>query len=240
MDEIAKTAEFHTLIDCIQHYHDQKSKAVSSISENNDINSTSAINNDEMGSSHSMEENTEQQSMTEVESRTVLEHSTDLVENNCNSIDARICDLIKPLLEELHDEVLKNWTTFAGTSSEVVEKLSAIRRQLKSDDITLNPRSVIQAQLQYVQLMNSHHLDNQFFTLREFVNVRSILKSDGMEMEMAADKLREASHKDHMKGISQEPFFQSLLYDMDAIVIEDKKCAMTSTNSCSRFNQSMR
>ena len=121
---------------------------------------------------------------------------------------------ITPLLNELKKDVM-SWTS---TESYVIPKeagLVLVMDKLESDDITSNPRSVIQAQLQYVQLTDDHLLDTRFSTLRDLVNARSILKSNGVEM--AAAKLKEASQKQHMKVIRQEPFFQKLLSDMQGL-----------------------
>ena len=199
MTEIVKTPEFHTLVDCIQHYNDQKSKAVSSISSENNTNDDSRITDDKKVDSSNMEENTDQQSI----------NKSPLTQTD---IDTRLMNqYITPLLNELKKDVM-SWTS---TESYVIPKeagLVLVMDKLESDDITSNPRSVIQAQLKYVQLTDDHLLDNRFSTLRDLVNARSTLKSDGIEM--AAAKLEEASHKQHMRVISQEPLFQSLLSDM--------------------------
>jgi len=49
MTEIAKTTEFHTLVNCVQHYHDQKSKAASS-SENNNNEVSRTIDDEKLRS----------------------------------------------------------------------------------------------------------------------------------------------------------------------------------------------
>ena len=199
MTEIVKTTEFHTLVDCIQHYHDQKSKAASSISSKNNNNDDSRITDDKKMDSSNMEENTDQQSI----------NKSPLTQTD---IDTRLMNqYITPLLNELKKDV----TSWTSTESYVIPKeagLVLVMDKLESNDITSNPRSVIQAQLKYVQLTNDHLLDNRFSTLRDLANARSTLKSDGIEM--AAAKLEEASHKQHMRVISQEPLFQSLLSDM--------------------------
>jgi len=193
MKEIAKTTEFHTLVDCIQHYQNQKSKAVSSISSENNNNEVSRTTDDEKLGSNT-EENMDQQSGIKS-----LHDHTDM--------DTRlVTQYITHLLEELQ-EVIRSLLSPVSP-----KRMRSLLGVLESDDITLNPRTVIRAQLQFVQFTDDHRLDNRFSLLREFVNVRSVLKSDGIEM--AAAKLEEASHKQHMKAISQEPFFQKLLSDM--------------------------
>ena len=193
MKEIAKSIEFHTLVNCIQHYHDQKSKAVSRISSENN-NEVSSTTDDDKNMGSNTDENTDQQSVYKSP------------QSDHTDIDTRLVNqYITPQLNGLK-EVVMSWKSIES---------QLLRDKLESDDITSNPRTVIQTQLQYVQLTNNHRLDNQFSMLREFVNVRSILKSHGIEM--AAAKLEEASHKQHMSKFREEPLFQWLLRDMQGL-----------------------
>jgi len=192
MEQIIKTTEFHTLVDCVKYYFDQKRKALSSISSENNNEDSRTADDKKMGGDDGG--NTDQQSVykspltqTDMDTRLVTQYITHLLEE--------LQEVIRSLLSPVSPK-----------------RMRSLLGVLESDDITLNPRTVIRAQLQFVQFTDDHRLDNRFSLLREFVNVRSVLKSDGIEM--AAAKLEEASHKQHMKAISQEPFFQKLLSDM--------------------------
>ena len=83
MKEIAKSIEFHTLVNCIQHYHDQKSKAVSRISSENN-NEVSSTTDDDKNMGSNTDENTDQQSVykspqsdhTDIDTRLVNQYIT--------------------------------------------------------------------------------------------------------------------------------------------------------------------
>jgi len=215
MEEIRKTTEFHTLVDCIQHYQNQMSEVESSISSKDDDEVSHITDDEKLGSN--TEENTKQQPVIQSP-------------QNEKDIDTRLINhYIDPLLNEIKEVViLKSTDTLTNEAG-----ILLVRDKLESDDITFNPRTVIQAQLQYVQLTNDHSLDNYFGSLRELVNVRSILKSDGIQM--AAAKLEEASHKQHMREIiSDKSPFQSLLSDMSGLVIEDN--IINNSNSWQSHN----
>jgi len=196
MEEIRKTTEFHTLVDCIQHYQNQMSEVESSISSENNNEVSRTTDDKKMGGDD--EENTDQQS----------DNKSPLTQTD---IDTRLVNkVITPILNVIKKSVMSRLSHATRR-----EQLRSMLVVLESDDITSNPRSVIQAQLKYVQLTNDHRLDNQFSMLRECVNVRSILNSGGIEL--AAAKLEEASQKQHMIKVSEDPFFQSLLRDMQGL-----------------------
>jgi len=205
MKYIAKTTMFRNLSECIQYYFDQKCKDIASISSENNNNNEDSRTADDKKMGGDDDENTDQQSINK-SPLTQTDIDTRLV-NQC----------INPLLTGLKDYI-ESWISRSHATR--VEELRLLLGVLDSDNITSNPRTVIQAQLQYVQLTDDHLLDNRFSTLRDLANTRSLLKSDGIEM--AAAKLEEASHKQHMKVISQEPLFQLLLKDMEGLVYEKK------------------
>ena len=108
------------------------------------------------------------------------------------TIDTKFSELILPILTQLREE--------------------KVSQRLHYDSATLKPWSVIQAQKDYVSRTNDHRLDGQFNILRELVNSRAILKEHGVQM--ARQKLVEATHKQYMNYITRSAPFQSLMRDM--------------------------
>ena len=108
------------------------------------------------------------------------------------ALDTKFSELIVPILTRLREE--------------------KVSQRLHYDSATLKPWSVIQAQKEYVSRTGDHRLDGQFNILRELVNSRAILKEHGVQM--ARQKLAEASHKQYMNYITRTAPFQSLMRDM--------------------------